>query len=739
MVFVYRNKILKPDFFSSKEYENNQIQLAKFYEIDLKKRAQKRFLDFEIPNAVVSQLKGLFNDKCAYCETKVRDSKSNLYIDHFRPRENAKGFKNDETDLDHYWWLSYEWNNLYFICIECNSYKSSWFPVEGKRAKVLTKYSDIVEQENNLIIDPCNDEIEKHLRNDFRTGKLIPLSRKGETTIQILQLNRNNLVNRRLEAIQEEVKNWDMITTSFFKNKILKRTELIDYWEGLSSRKSNVEFLGARRALLFNKLVNNKAIAEPIEFFFNTNESVFPPLEKTNNKEFNKSNRLQTELKKYVDEQELPEIQFSGIKEILKNIYLRKIVLKNYKCFDSITIDLETKRINKREPWLVFLGENGVGKSSLIKAIAIALMGQDYLDSLGLDPNKILKYGKKSGYIKLFGTNNDEVYKVSFNIDSKKLISSIKESPCYLLAYGSTRLLPKGQLLPEDNVDFVKAKNLFDYSISLSDARTWLLEISAELFVQVARSLKLLMLLDQDDIIVRGKGDSSLYIQYSKEENRIDIEDLSDGYKSVFALTVDIIKTLSKDNLAFENAEAVVLIDEIGAHLHPRWKMEVVPKLRDMFPKIQFIITTHEPLCLRGLQKNEVLVLKRGNENEIIAINDLPDPSELRVDQLLTSEYFGLNSTLDFETESQFREYYDLLAKENKTPDEENRVSELNQILPNKKHLGDDIRDELVYFVIDELLAKQVKKHGFKIVDEELKQSALDRVKDIWKFIDSND
>ena len=167
--------------------------------------------------------------------------------------------------------------------------------------------------------------------------------------------------------------------------------------------------------------------------------------------------------------------------------------------------------------------------------------------------------------------------------------------------------------------------------------------------------------------------------------------------------------------------------------------MEVVSRLRKTFPKIQFIVTTHEPLCLRGLEKNEVLVLKRNEEGKIITINDLPNPSDFRVDQLLTSEYFGLNSTLDFETEALFKEYYNLLAKENRTDEEQNRVSELNQLLPNKKHIGDDIRDELVYYVIDELLAKQVKKEGFKIIDDSIKQEALDRVKNIWEFMSEND
>ena len=129
--------------------------------------------------------------------------------------------------------------------------------------------------------------------------------------------------------------------------------------------------------------------------------------------------------------------------------------------------------------------------------------------------------------------------------------------------------------------------------------------------------------------------------------------------------------------------------------------------------------------------------MKRNDEGKVISINDLPNPSEFRVDQLLTSEYFGLNSTLDFETEKKFKEYYALLAKENKTPDDEEAIVKFSQELPNK--IGNDIRDELVYHVIDELLAKQIKNKGFKLVDDNIKLEAVNRAKEIWDFIDNND
>jgi len=741
MIYVDRNKLEKPKFFFSKEYESKMSELTEFYQIPRHKRAQKRYVEYYTPFGITETLNELFNGKCAYCESKIVLDKANHFLDHFRPRNNAKGFEKDQIELDHYWWLTYEWRNMYFSCLECEKFKSTWFPINGRRAKPKTSYEEIIEKEVNLIIDPCNDKIENHLAFEFKTGEIIPLNKRGEATIEILKLNRRRLVNGRLLALKDEIQSWERLSNQYWKTKRLIKDKTINHWIKLLDNTSETEFVGTRKSFLIEKLNNNIEIKKAFEDLLNSH---------TKREEINYEKLLQKimmtapppspgfEKINYTKKVEYSgEKNISQIEELLKNVYIEKIELKNYKCFDYLKIDLSQELKTDKEPWLVFLGENGVGKSSLIKAVALALMGQEYLDSLDIGASKILKYGKWSGYIKVYGSKKGELFEVKFNKDSLYLVSNIKNPPCYLLGYGSTRLLPKGNIIPETDVTYIKTKNLFDYSVSLADAKYWLLNIPSKMFNQVALSLKDLLLLEQDDIIKRSKRNNTLNINYSKTKSKIDIDELSDGYKSIFAITVDIIQTLSKDNLAFETAEAIVLIDEIGTHLHPRWKMEVVNRLRKTFPKIQFIVTTHEPLCLRGLEKNEVLVLKRNEEGKVISINDLPNPSEFRVDQLLTSEYFGLNSTLDFETEKKFKEYYALLAKEDKTPDDEEAIVKFSQELPNK--IGNDIRDELVYHVIDELLAKQIKNKGFKLVDDNIKLEAVIRAKEIWDFIDNND
>lgn len=108
-----------------------------------------------------------------------------------------------------------------------------------------------------------------------------------------------------------------------------------------------------------------------------------------------------------------------------------------------------------------------------------------------------------------------------------------------------------------------------------------------------------------------GASSASLVISKNKEE--MNIEQLSDGEKNLILLVCDIARRLAIANPSFKstadalNGKGIVLVDEIELHLHPSWQKEVLPALRQAFPKLQFIVTTHSPLVLSNLQENEVI------------------------------------------------------------------------------------------------------------------------------------
>jgi hypothetical protein len=195
-------------------------------------------------------------------------------------------------------------------------------------------------------------------------------------------------------------------------------------------------------------------------------------------------------------------------------------------------------------------------------------------------------------------------------------------------------------------------------------------------------------------------------MQIVKESGRESFDDLSDGYRSMLALASDIMAVMFDQWEDMKTAEGIVLLDELENHLHPTWKMRVVSSLRSFFPRVQFITTTHDLLCLRGLQNGEVAVLRRAPDGSVFArVDDLPEVAGLRVDQLLTSEHFGLASTIDPATEELFRQYYALIAKPKLSAPEKEERERLKQQLAPVTILGATRRDRLALEAIDEFLA----------------------------------
>ncbi len=151
------------------------------------------------------------------------------------------------------------------------------------------------------------------------------------------------------------------------------------------------------------------------------------------------------------------------------------------------------------------------------------------------------------------------------------------------------------------------------------------------------------------------------------------------------------------------------MVDELGSHLHPTWKMKVVRQLRQLLPSMQFLATTHDPLCLRGLVDNETVLMRRHEAGYAWGQGDLGSTAGLRVDQLLTSRFFGLSSTIDPELDDQFDEYYQLLAMSRSELEQHGLVDRLDKLksqLDGVGMLGYTRRDQLIYEAIDEFLGK---------------------------------
>ena len=132
-------------------------------------------------------------------------------------------------------------------------------------------------------------------------------------------------------------------------------------------------------------------------------------------------------------------------------------------------------------------------------------------------------------------------------------------------------------------------------------------------------------------------------------EDSIELNELAAGYKNILGMVGDMINRLTDeyvpDNLS--SLQGVVIIDEIDLHLHPKYQKLFVQKLTELFPKIQFIVSTHSPIPLLGAPKNSVIInVSRTREEGIKAeLLDI-DFSVLTPNAILSSPIFGFQDLI---------------------------------------------------------------------------------------------
>lgn len=125
-----------------------------------------------------------------------------------------------------------------------------------------------------------------------------------------------------------------------------------------------------------------------------------------------------------------------------------------------------------------------------------------------------------------------------------------------------------------------------------------------------------------DDIKIQYNiGTKELDIAYRNNEEeymRISMNQLSDGYKGMISLVADIAYRMAVLNPQLlgnvcSQTEGIILIDEIDLHLHPAWQQRIVEDLRAIFPKVQFILTTHAPVVISSVSSENLLLLEEGD------------------------------------------------------------------------------------------------------------------------------
>ncbi len=246
--------------------------------------------------------------------------------------------------------------------------------------------------------------------------------------------------------------------------------------------------------------------------------------------------------------------------------------------------------------------------------------------------------------------------------DGKRVSQDIPHSPIFCVGYGASRRIGAGSLdVAKDN----PFASLFDDDAPLRNAEEWLIladyaankessaakKIRAEAELSRVKEALIALLPDVQDIRVElnMRPGGVPRVEAKTHDGWIALRDLSLGYRATMAWMIDLAARMfetypdSKNPLA---EPAVVLVDEIDLHLHPKWQRELLAHLSARFPQTQFIAAAHSPLVVQAAPDANIAVLRRQGDHVIID-QDVQSVRGWRVDQILTSELFDLPSARD--------------------------------------------------------------------------------------------
>ncbi|PFD04461.1 AAA family ATPase [Bacillus cereus] len=183
----------------------------------------------------------------------------------------------------------------------------------------------------------------------------------------------------------------------------------------------------------------------------------------------------------------------------------------------------------------------------------------------------------------------------------------------------------------------------------------------------------------------------------------------------------------------FEDKESLFLLDEPDTHLNPKWKLEYLKLLEEVVGKdisSQIIISTHDPIMIGGLVKEQVrMITKNENSGHIIAQQPETDPRGMGFAGLLTSELYGFRSSLDLYTLSLLDEKREIVVKKGMSKDERARLTELNDKLKDLDfaNFRDDTHKLFIY-AYQEISRREILNKPILTGEEIIKRKKLAKI-----------
>jgi len=407
--------------------------------------------------------------------------------------------------------------------------------------------------------------------------------------------------------------------------------------------------------------------------------------------------------------------------EASQPVYFLSLTVENVRCFGpKQTLDLSDGN-GRPAQWTILLGENGVGKTTLLQCLGAISPRESFIHRQELGRKAVAPryssdtkmwlewhpFRRERDFFQIRGNiltgiklNEKQAistvreFKLSATRDQSKSTAEdyevVSDGACF--GYGAARRM--GQTSLSDTIVFDPLASLFSESVALRNAEEWLLQAdyaASKPSQSQGRAKKRLdriqhvltksnLLPEVTDLRFVSPSEAQLNprVEFKTPYGWVSIKDLGLGYRTLITWMVDFAVRLfelyphSSNPLA---EPAIVLVDEIDLHLHPKWQYELINHLTKLFPNTQFIATAHSPLVVQAAANANIVLLKREGDHVTID-NDPRSVRGLRIDQIYTT-LFGLEGSRGPQIDPLLAERNKILSKGRVTKKDRQRLKEL--------------------------------------------------------------
>jgi predicted ATP-binding protein involved in virulence len=407
------------------------------------------------------------------------------------------------------------------------------------------------------------------------------------------------------------------------------------------------------------------------------------------------------------------------------NISLTQVKIKQYKGFENLTINFSPK-IN------IILGKNGFGKTSILQALALNLLPENDRDTIRLQTEGfegLTKQGAEKVELEVAWENDFLQRKVVIENKEKSIVEEgefVEFVPkMVFLAYGTNTFISDSKNKFSTRVQEVIAEvpkwyhtqSLFsDYNDEFVDPIDFFNEMERYEFhdvdekkaeIKLAKDYLIRILNELIPNKYRIQKNKTNYFFVDEQGNQLKTQQLSEGYRANVILLTDMLTRLlslreemnsslgEEEKIpidkAFEQMKGIIAIDEFDRHLHPTWQRDFVNKLAKYFPKIQFVLTTHNPMAILDRAEDEVHQIIENAEGNYEVVKHEGGTKNMDVVVALL-KYFETDSVVSTNLQEKLDRYYLLLETEPENPEVEELLQEIKNAylgitIPDYKYL----------------------------------------------------